>query len=103
MFKHVVMWKLNDDGLGSEKVENAEAVKSSLERLPSLIPQIKSYEVGINLQDADRTFDVVLLSEFSDQTSFELYRSHPEHLKVVEVIRELTSEARFVDFVTDNE
>ncbi len=44
MFKHVVMWKLNNDGLGSKKVENAEAVKLSLERLPSLIPQIKSYE-----------------------------------------------------------
>ena len=100
MFKHIVMWKVNENDSGRTKVDNAEAVKSSLERLPSLIPQIESYEVGINLQDGDRSFDVVLISEFSSQKNFEIYRSNPEHVKVVETIRELTLKARFVDFLT---
>lgn len=101
MFKHVVMWKADENASGRTKMENAEAVKSSLERLPSLIPQIESYEVGINLQAGDRSFDVVLISEFRDQKNFEIYRSHPEHVKAVETIREVTSKARFVDFLTE--
>lgn len=102
MFKHVVMWKVNENTSSNTILETAETVKSSLERLPSLIPQIKSYEIGLNLQDSDRSYDVILISEFSDQKDFEIYRSHPEHIKVVETIRELTVKARFVDFISDH-
>ena len=101
MFKHIVMWKLDESVSGISKKENSELIKSSLEKLPSLISQIVSYEVGINLQDGDRTFDVVLVSEFHNQKDFEIYRSQREHLKVVETIRELTVKTRFVDFISD--
>ena len=101
MFKHVVMWKLNEAALGRTKVENAETVKYLLERLPSLIPQIESYEVGINLQDGEGSFDLVLISEFTDRRDFETYRSHPEHVKAVETIRDLTLKAGFVDYLTE--
>ena len=101
MFKHIVMWKLDESVSGISKKENSELIKSSLEKLPSLISQIVSYEVGINLQDGDRTFDVVLISEFHNQKDFEFYHSHSEHIKVVETIRELTVKTRFVDFISD--
>ncbi len=101
MFKHIVMWKLDDSLPDVSKKENAKIIKTSLEMLPSLISQIVSYEVGINLQDGDRTYDVVLISEFHNQKDFETYRSNREHLKVVETIRELTDKTRFVDFLTE--
>lgn len=101
MFKHIVMWKLSEDAPDRPKKESAELIKAALEQLPPRISQIVSYEVGVNLQDGDRTFDVVLLSEFQDENDFEIYRSHPEHIKVVELIRELTQKARFVDFISD--
>lgn len=101
MFKHIVMWKLDDSLPDISKKENAGIIKSSLEKLPSLISQIVRYEVGINLQDGDRTFDVVLVSEFHNQKDFEIYHSHSEHIKVVETIRELTVKTRFVDFISD--
>lgn len=101
MLKHIVMWKLNAPAQESSIKENAELIKSALEKLPSLISQIVSYEVGINIQDGDRTFDVVLISEFHDQKDFEIYRSHGEHLKAVKIIRNLTREAHFVDFMSD--
>lgn len=103
MFKHIVMWELDDSVPDSLKKENAEMIKSSLEKLPSLIPQIVSYEVGINLQAGDRTSDLVLISEFHDQKDYEIYRSHREHLKVVEIVSELTLKTRFVDFLTNEE
>ena len=101
MLKHIVMWKLDDSLPDVSKKENAELIKSSLEKLPSLISQIANYEVGINLQDGDRTFDIVLISEFHDQKDYEIYRSHREHLEVVDIIRELTVKIQFVDFLTD--
>ena len=101
MFKHIVMWRLKEDRSGKTDMEHAELIKSTLERLPSLISEIVSYEVGIDLQDGNRSFDVVLISEFQNQRDFETYRSHPEHIKVVETIRELTLKARFVDFLTE--
>lgn len=103
MFKHIVMWELDDSVPDNLKKENAELIKSSLEKLPSLIPQIVNYEVGINLQAGDRTSDLVLISEFHDQKDFEIYRSHGEHLKVVKIVRELTLKTRFVDFLTNEE
>lgn len=100
MFKHIVMWKLDDSLSNISKKDNAQLIKSSLEKLPSRISQIVSYEVGINLQDGNRTYDLVLISEFNDQKDFEIYRSHKEHLEVVDRIRELTVNTRFVDFLT---
>lgn len=101
MFKHIVMWKLNEDSLSNTKEGNAELIKSTLEQLPPLISQIDSYEVGINLQDGDRTLDIVLISEFKNQNDFEIYRTHPDHIKAVEIIRELSQKAHFVDFISE--
>ena len=101
MFKHIVMWKLNEDTSDQSKKESAEVIKSALEQLPPLISQIVSYEVGINLQDGDRTFDIVLISEFNNQNDFEIYRTHPDHIKAVETIRDLSQKAHFVDFISE--
>ena len=101
MFKHIVMWKLNEDTSDQTKKESAEVIKSALQQLPSLISEIVSYEVGINLQDGDRTFDIVLMSEFKNQNDFEIYRTHPDHIKAVEIISELSQKAHFVDFISE--
>ena len=95
------MWKLNKDASDQSKKDSAELIKSALEQLPPLISQIASYEVGINLHDSERTFDIVLISEFQNQTDFENYRTHPDHIKAVKIIRELCQKARFVDFISD--
>ena len=95
------MWKLNEDTSDQTKKDSAELIKSALEQLPPLLSQIVSYEVGINLQDGDRTFDVVLMSEFNNQNDFGIYRTHPDHIKAVEIIRELSQKAHFVDFISE--
>lgn len=101
MFKHIVMWKLNEDTSDQSKKDSAELIKSALEQLPSLISEIVSYEIGINLQDGERTFDIVLISEFKNRNDFEIYRTHPEHIKAVEIIRELSQKTHFVDFISE--
>ena len=101
MFKHIVMWKLNEDTSDQSKKDSTELIKSTLEQLPPLISEIVSYEIGINLQDGERTFDIVLISEFKNRNDFEIYRTHPEHIKAVEIIRELSQKTHFVDFISE--
>ena len=98
MYKHIVMWKLEESAMGKSREENALMIKSELEKLPSLIPQISSYEVGINVSNISRACDIALSSEFETEDDFEAYRSHPEHAKVVEKIQSVSSQAYVVDY-----
>ena len=98
MYKHLVLWKLKESAMGKSREENALMIKSELEKLPPLIPQIRSYEVGINVSNISRACDIALCSEFETEDDFEAYRSHPEHTKVVEKIRSVSSQAYVVDY-----
>jgi len=102
MFKHIVMWKLKDSAAGKSGIENADLIKSSLEKLPMLIPQILKYEIGINISDSAASYDVVLYSDFKSKEDFEIYRDHAEHKKVVDIIRERSAKTHVVDY-TDPE
>ncbi len=98
MFKHIVMWELKDTATGHSRIENAQLIKSSLEKLPMLIPQIVNYVIGINISESPASNDLVLNSSFKRKEDFEIYRDHAEHKKVVELIRELSSKTHVVDY-----
>ena len=98
MFKHIVMWELKDSAAGNSRIENAQLIKSSLEKLPMLIPQIVNYVIGINISESPASNDLVLNSSFKSKEDFEIYRDHAEHKKVVELIRELSAKTHVVDY-----
>lgn len=62
MVKHIVMWKLKDYEVGREKAENAQILKAKLEGLQEVIPELKFAEVGINFDESEAAYDVVLYS-----------------------------------------
>jgi hypothetical protein len=91
MIKHIVMWKLKDSAEGRSKAENARIIKTLLEALPEKIEQIKTIEVGININPSDMAYDAVLVSEFASLDDLNTYQNHPEHKKVqgfVKAVRE---------------
>lgn len=98
MVKHIVMWRLKEPTDGSSKEEVARSFKQRLEELPQAIPEIRFYEVGINLKDSERASDVVLYSEFDSLEALTTYSQHPAHLEVVELVREIAAESRVVDY-----
>lgn len=100
MFKHIVMWELMETANGASKMENRKQMKEILESLPEKIDEIREYEVGLNNGNSASAFDIVLISGFENLEDFETYRQHPEHLKVVEFIRQVQSQARVVDYET---
>lgn len=82
MLKHIVMWKLEEFAEGKSKAENAQWMKEHLEALVGVVPQIKSLEVGVNVNTSDAAYDAVLVSTFENEEDLNLYQHHPEHVKV---------------------
>ena len=95
MVVHIVMFKFKDDN----KKENLESVKEALENLPNEIPELKSMEVGIDFNHSQRAMDLSLYSTFDNEDGLKTYATHPAHLKVVALIKELTLESKVVDYI----
>jgi len=98
MIKHIVMFKLLDEAEGATKAENAVVIKKMLDELPSKIPFIREYEVGINMIESERAFDISLISSFDNIEALNEYNNHPEHKKAAEYIMKRREESKSVDY-----
>ena len=99
MIRHIVMFKLKK----SDNQENLNGIKNEikirLESLPGKINVIRSMEVGINIVESDRAFDLALVSSFDSLDDLETYRVHPAHQEVVKYIGTVRDQSAAVDFV----
>lgn len=99
MIKHIVMWKLKEFAEEKDKLENAKTIKRDLENLQNKINQIRYIEVGININESEQAYDVILYSEFNSIEDLDTYQNHPDHVRISEFI----SKVRDTRVVTDYE
>ncbi|MCX6052085.1 MAG: Dabb family protein [Campylobacterales bacterium] len=97
MVVHIVMFKFKDEN----KALNIAKVQHKLMKLETQIPFLKSMEVGINFNESERAFDLSLYSTFEDRADLRAYAVHEEHLKVLELIKEVTTETKVVDYILE--
>ena len=69
-----------------------------LNRLPDLIPDLNSLDVGENFNNSPFAFDLVLITTHTDKAGLEKYQKHPEHVIVAKRITELAKDRVVVDF-----
>jgi hypothetical protein len=81
-----------------EQEEQLCSMKERLESLPQAIPQIRHFEIGLNVNPSERAMDIVLYSEFDSREDLNTYSAHQAHQEVVVFIRSITSEVRVVDY-----
>ncbi len=98
MIKHIVMWKLKQDDGVNAALQNARKLKTEIEQLAQTIPEIKHIEVGLNMAGSEHSADVVLYSEFGSLADLDIYQNHPDHQKVVALVKEVAAERRVVDY-----
>ncbi len=98
MIKHIVMWKLHETAEGYSRQENVSRMKKWLEELPQKIAEIQKLEVGINFNESEAAFDVVLYSEFESKESLETYQNHPAHIQFKNIIMHLRSDRVVADY-----
>lgn len=78
MFSHVVLIRLRR-GVTLERVRVArEALAQLVEQLPGVI----HFSVTDNLAEQNAGYTLMLFSLFEDRAAFEIYRRHPEAIRV---------------------
>ncbi len=98
MIHHIVMFKLYDTEDRAQKEHHKQELKKRLEALPSKIDVIRSMDVGINILEQARAFDVVLVSTFDSLDDLETYRIHPAHQEVVSYADQIREQVASVDY-----
>ena len=97
MINHIVLFKLKDYSVSEKEIVLAE-LKELLEGLKNKITQVKYLEVGLSYEMDAKSHDIALLSHFESVEDLDKYRIHPEHLKVVARIGEVTVSRAAVDY-----
>jgi len=95
MVVHIVLFEFKEEN----KKENILKIKELLEKLENKIEVLKTIEVGINFDKAPRAMDLSLYSTFDSIEDLNAYAIHPEHLKVVEKIKEVTLSSKVSDYI----
>jgi hypothetical protein len=98
MINHIIIWKFKDAADGNVKEENLRKAKAMLEALPTKIPQIKSFHVGLDVVHSDTSYDMVLMSRFENLRTLAEYQVHPEHVKVAQFLRKVHQSKIAVDY-----
>jgi len=98
MIKHVVMWEFKDSAEYNDKLENIKTAEKMLLSLKDSVEQIKSIEVGKNINQSDAAYDLILITEFENLVCLDEYQNHPEHRKVADFIGENAAKRVLVDY-----
>ena len=94
MIRHIVFFKFKE-GVGEE---DQNSLVSALEGLKAKISLVKELEVGKDVAGKPNSYDIALNSVFDNFDDVEAYAVHPDHVKVVELVRELCESSAKVDF-----
>jgi len=92
------MWKITDHFNNRNKAQLIEELKNRLLELKTKIAEIQTLEVGINGADFDKNSDVALVTDFANFEDLAAYAIHPEHLKLVQFVREISVAKTAVDY-----
>jgi hypothetical protein len=97
MLIHIVCWKYRPEAGPDRREEH----RSQLDALPSLIPDIESFQVGADILHLERSFDTGLVATFKDRDALDSYTCHPEHQLVAAFGKEISERVVSVDFLSD--
>jgi len=97
MINHVVLFKLKEYP-AEEKKKVLNQLKDALEGLKDKIEEVKFLEIGLNYELDAKSYDICLISHFENMEDLDVYRVHPEHMKVVKLVGETTVSRAAVDY-----
>ena len=98
MLHHIVTWKLaaTDE---ATKAEHTQQIIDALSALPAKIPEIKSFEVGRNIIETPKSWDIGLTATFDDVAGHDAYQVHPDHKAAGALVSSLASDRTTIDFL----
>lgn len=95
MLRHIVMMNFSD----RESLEiTSSKTKLMLEELETSIESLLNMEVGLNFSTRPTAFDLVLIADFDNEDGLNIYRDHPEHIKVLNYLKTVIEKTAVVDY-----
>jgi hypothetical protein len=98
MINHIVLFKLKKYDSDSVKQTIISSIEEGLLNLSDKIKELKYIEVGVNYDLDAKSYDICLITHFNTLDDLEIYRVHPEHVKVAELIGQHATERAAVDY-----
>jgi hypothetical protein len=98
MFKHIVIWKLQDEAGGRTKAENAALIKERFEEMANMLDGLQHLEVGIDVLHTEASADVVLYMEFDSKAAHDAYQEHPAHKSLASFIGGVRLTRQVIDY-----
>lgn len=95
MLTHIVCWKYKSETTPEQRAGHI----ARLRRLPEIIPNIVSFNVGEDILRLDRSFDTGLVAVYPDRAALDFYTDHPQHQEVAALGRQIAEKVVSVDFV----
>ena len=84
-------------GSPEDKIQIARKFAEALVQLPDEIPQLKSIEVGININPTEK-WDLVLTATADSLEDVAIYSAHPAHQAAVAIIAPFKEDRACVDY-----
>ena len=79
MIKHVTLINFNEGTSDEQK----QAVLNVFESLPSHIPEVRAFTVGLDLGILEGNADLMVQASFDKREDFEIYSVHPAHMEII--------------------
>lgn len=98
MINHVVLFKLKNYNSQAEKQDTITSIEDALLALSDKISELKYIEVGVNYELSSKSHDICLITHFESVDDLDAYRTHPDHVKVGELLKQHVVERAAVDF-----
>ena len=95
MITHIALFKLVH-----ANVEIIEEAKKALEGLDSKIPQLRHFEVGVNIFQSYRSYDLAVFARFDSLEDLAAYQNHPAYVEVVKYLQGVRQSVVTVDYET---
>ena len=96
MIKHIVFWRICENGSEADRREVLRAFADKTAYLQTIIPQIVSAAVGLNTNPEG--FHICIDSVFQNEKELQEYIDHPEHLLVREYMNSVSYDKTVFDY-----
>lgn len=93
MLVHIVFFKLK-----KREQEVLDKAVTILRGMEGRVPQIQSIEVGIDVLQSDRSFDIALTARFQSLQDMQDYQVHPVHQEVKKFMTSVSERTVSVDY-----
>lgn len=103
MIRHIVLFKLKDFSSEDERIEVFEKVLVNFRSLKGEIPEIRKYIVEKNIIYGDKSFDVVIDSNFDCIEDLKSYKEHPAHKYAVEQNKQWCDQKAAIDYEIESD